>query len=1038
MTLIDAGVKKSRTTLSILVLVLVTGLTAYINIPKEAEPDINVPIMYVSMTHEGISPEDADRLLIKPMEKELKTIEGVKEVRSNASLGYANVLLEFEAGFDSDKAVDNVREKVDTAKIDLPIGTEEPVVHEVNLSLFPVIIVSLGGDVPERTLLTLGRKLRDRIETIPTVLEANIAGDRDEMVEIIIDPMRVESYSLDARKIIEQVQRSNQLVAAGSLDTGTGRFSIKVPGLFENMQDILSMPLKVNGDVVVRIRDVAVLNRTFKDRQTFARVNGKPSISIEVTKRSGENIIETIQSVRSAVENTKISWPEGVKVTYSQDKSRQIQTMLQDLQNNVTSAVLLVMIVVVGALGVRSGLMVGVAIPASFLSGILVLAMLGFTVNIVVLFALILSVGMLVDGAIVVVELADRKMCEGTDKKNAYIISAKRMAWPITASTATTLAAFCPLLFWPGLVGEFMKFLPITLMATLAASLLMALLFIPTLGTIFGRPGKVGFVLSESSDPFLYKGLTGRYVTFLNFSLQHYGKVLVLSIGLLAGVWASYLTFGKGIEFFPKVEPDQAILQIFARGNLSVKEMDEIVSEIEENILQLQTEKEEIASVSLVSGIQHRRDDTPEDIIGIIRLEFTDWGKRRPADIILNEIIERTRLLAGIHVETRKQEAGPPIGKPIQLLLTSNNTSELTTAVAKIRTQLERMNGIKDIEDSRPVDGLEWEITVDRAQAAKFSADIASIGAAIKLVTKGLKFDEFRPNNADKEIDIVARYPANWRSINQLDQIRIQTNSGLIPISNFVSREPKKRTSELRRVNGTRAMVIKADIVPGYLADDKVVELKKWLANNEFGSSVRINFKGEDVEQKKAETFLSSAFGIALFIMAIILVTQFNSFYSTFLILTSVIMSTIGVMLGLLAISQPFSIVMSGIGIISLAGVVVNNNIVLIDTFDRIVKEVVDTKKAILLTGAQRLRPVLLTAITTILGVMPMVMQINIDFIGREISHGAPSTQWWVQISTAIAFGLAFATILTLIVTPCALMARPQLLSIFRLLDLRK
>lgn len=1024
MTPIDAAIARTRTTLSVLALVLITGFSAYLNIPKEAEPDVNIPVIYVSMTHEGISPEDAERLLVRPMEKELKSIEGVKEMRSTATQGSANVLLEFEAGFNSDRALDDVREKVDIAKSELPLDTDEPKVNEVNFSLFPVLVVSLGGKVPERALLRIGRDLRDRIEALPSILEVNIAGNRDELVEILIDPMRVESYALDARQIVENVKRSNQLVAAGTLDTGSGRFAIKVPGLFESIDDIMNMPLKVSGDAVVRIRDIASLRRSFKDRRTYARVNGEPAVSLEISKRTGENIIDTIQQVRNVVEAERENWPEAVSVSYAQDKSKQIRDMLRDLQNNVTSAVLLVMIVIVGALGLRSGLMVGVAIPGSFLAGILVLATLGFTVNIVVLFALILSVGMLVDGAIVVVELADRKMREGLDRAEAYAVAAKRMAWPIIASTATTLAAFMPLLFWPGIVGEFMKFLPITLIATLSASLFMALIFVPTLGAKLGKPGIADTIQPEDSDPFDYTGATGAYVRFLNGALNHPAKVLTAALIVLVAAWGLYLNFGKGIEFFPEVEPDQAVLQIHARGNLSVQEMDDLVSEVETEILKLQRERGELKTVSVVSGAQERRDDTPEDVIGTVRLEFADWQSRRPADQILEDILKRTHAFAGIEVETRKQEAGPPIGKPIQILLTSRRSEALPPVTAAIRSKLEEMSGLKDIEDSRPIPGIEWQISVDRAQASKFSADIAGIGSAIQLVTKGLKFDEFRPDDSDDEIDIVARYPLPWRSIDQLDQIRIQTSKGLVPISNFVQRTAQPKTGELRRVDGIRSVTVKADIKPGVLADSKVREIRNWVEEQKFTPAVNITFQGEDEEQKKAQAFLSSAFAIALFMMAIILVTQFNSFYSTFLILTAVVMSTVGVMLGLLAIGQPFSIVMSGIGVIALAGIVVNNNIVLIDTFDRLRKTVSDTRTAILLTGAQRLRPVLLTATTTILGVLPMVLQANIDFIDRSVSLGAPSTQWWVQISTAIAFGLAFATILTLVVTPSALMLR--------------
>ena len=483
MTLIDAAVSRSRTTLLALVLVLAAGFAAYVQIPKEADPDISIPIVYVNLNHEGIGPEDAERLLARPMEIELRSIEGLEQISAAAYQGGAYLLLEFDAGFDPDQALDDVREQVDKAKPELPEDTDEPSVVEINLSEFPVIVVTLGGALPERALLRIARSLEDRLESIPSVLDAKIGGDRKEVVEIVIDPMLMESYEIDAGAVLRTVARSNTLVAAGQLDTGRGRFAVKVPGLFESLPDVLDMPIKVSGDSAITVRDIASVRRTFKDRVTTARVNGKPALSLEVSKRTGENIIDTTNAVRRAVEAERAHWPPGVEVRFSQDRSGDIRTMLKDLENNVTSAILLVMIIVVGALGLRSGFLVGIAIPGSFLTGVLVLSTLGLTVNIVVLFSLILAVGMLVDGAIVVTEYADRKMREGELPRHAYVLAARRMSWPIIASTATTLAAFAPLLFWPGIVGEFMKFLPITLLATLSASLLMALVFVPVLGT---------------------------------------------------------------------------------------------------------------------------------------------------------------------------------------------------------------------------------------------------------------------------------------------------------------------------------------------------------------------------------------------------------------------------------------------------------------------------------------------------------------------------------------------------------------------------
>ncbi len=1034
--IIDAAVSHSRTVVLSLILILLAGSFAYVSIPKEAAPDVNIPTLYVSVHHEGIAPEDAERLLVKPLEKQLRTIEGVKEINSTAYLGGANVVLEFDAGFDADQALIDVREKVDLAKPELPEDADEPRVHEINISLFPVLTVSLSGTAPERSLLRIARDLQDRIESISSVLEAKIVGDRDELLEVIIDPLALESYNLNATDILEMVAKSNRVIAAGSLDTGQGRFAVKVPGLFETMEDIINLPVKVSGDAVVRFKDIASLRRTFKDSDGYARLNGMPALSLEVSKRTGENIIETIERVRAVVEEARGGWPDTVTVAYSQDKSTDIRNNLLDLQNNVLSAVLLVMVVVVAALGIRSACFVGIAIPGSFLTGILVLAIAGLTVNMVVLFALILAVGMLVDGAIVVTEYADRKMSEGLPRRAAYALAGKRMAWPIIAATATTLAAFLPLMFWPGMVGEFMKFLPLTLIATLSASLVMALIFVPTLGAVFGKPGGTAdpetmkaLAADDSSHLEQVRGLTGRYLKLLGQALNHPAKVLLAAVLILVGVMSAYVQFGRGVEFFPDVEPHNAVLQLHARGNLSVDERDQLVRQVEKVVLAMQREYGEFHAVtaqSMASSGQ-RGNDEAEDIIGKITLEFTDWFSRRPADEILAEIRARSEIFAGVLVEARKEEAGPPVGKPVHIEVSSTTPALIEPAVRRIAAALEEIGGFVDLEDGAQIPGIEWELAVDRAQAAKFGADISLIGSYVRMITNGMKLGEYRPDDSAEEIDIVVRLPEQYRNIEQLDRIRMQTSSGLVPIANFVTREAKQKVGLLKRNDGRRAMAVKADVAPGLLVDDKIREVRAWLAGQDFDRRLTIAFKGEDEEQKAAQAFLAKAFGVALFLMAIILVTQFNSFYSAFLILTAVIMSTVGVMIGLLATGQPFGIIMSGIGVIALAGIVVNNNIVLIDTFDRLRETTDSVREAILRTGAQRLRPVLLTTVTTILGLMPMVLATNIDFFSRTVQVGAPSTQWWRQLSTAIVFGLTFATLLTLVVTPSALMLRENI-----------
>jgi len=1022
--LIDAALGRSRTVLLALALILISGTIAYITIPKESDPDVNIPIVYVSMNHEGISPEDAERLLVRPMEKELRSIEGVKEMRSTASEGHASVLLEFEAGFDADTALQDVREGMDIAKSDLPDDTDEPVVNEVNVGLFPVLVVVLSGDVPERTLLKLARNLRDELEGLPGVLEAEIAGDRDEVLEIVVDPLRLESYNVSYGQLLETVSRNNQLIAAGALDTGHGKFSIKVPGLFKTLDDILSLPVKVEDDAVVTVADITTLRRTFKDARGYARFDGRAAIALEIKKRLGENVIDTIEDVRRITEAEANEWPDAVKISFIQDKSVQIRNMLTDLQNNVLAAVILVMIMVIAALGIRSAGLVGLAIPGSFLTGILVISTLGLTMNIVVLFSLILAVGMLVDGAIVVVEFADRRMAEGINRREAYAQAAKRMAWPITASTATTLAAFMPLLFWPGVVGEFMKFLPITLIATLTASLVMALIFVPTVGSYVGRAGSTSpevlaaLAAGEHGDLNAISGATGRYVRMLTAVVRHPFKVLVAAVALLIGVQTYYAVNGNGVEFFPDVEPEFGQILVHARGNLSVDEMDRLVREVEHEVLQVPGIKTIYTRVGAQNG---GGQDRAEDVVGVIQIEFKDWTLRRPAAEIFADIRTRTRHLAGILVETAEPDAGPPTGKPVQLHFSSRYPEALEPVLEQVLEKVRTIEGLVELEDTRSAPGIEWQISVDREQASRFGADIAQVGNVVKLVTNGLKIDDYRPDDADEEVDIRVRYPTDERTLNQLDTLRVSTEQGLIPISNFVEREPREKVGTVNRTDSRRVLAIKAEVAEGVLPDNMVSEIRAWLDTQEFDPRVEIEFKGEDEEQKKAEAFLLKAFGIALFMMAIILVTQFNSFYHAFLILSAVVMSTIGVMIGLMITGQAFGIVMTGVGVITLAGVVVNNNIVLIDTYDRLRESGMLAVEAVIRTGAQRLRPVILTAVTTVLGLMPMVLGLNINLFTRDITVGGPSTQWWVQLATAVASGLTFATVLTLIVTPSLL-----------------
>ena len=1102
--------------MGVLFFILISGASTYISMPKESSPDVSIPIVYISLHQNGISPEDSERLLVKPIEDEVKTVEGVKEVRSTAYSGGGNVLLEFDAGFDSDQAMVDIREKVDRAKGDLPNEADEPTVNEVNISTFPIISISLSGEVPNRTLQDLAETLQDDIETIPSVLEAKIGGKRNEQVDILINPTAVESYGINLESLIDIVRQNNKMVSAGGQDTGDGSFDIKVPGLYETIEDVLNTPVKTDGDSVITFRDIAQVKRTFEDRQSFANVNGSNSVTIDVSKRIGENIINTIKEVKKVTNKTSEDFPENVDISFGSDQSKGIKTMLNSLQNNVIAAIILVLIIILGALGIRSGLLVGVSIPGSFLSGLLALSIMGFTINIVVLFALILSVGLLVDGAIVVVEYADRKIKEGLSVKAAFANASKKMSLPIISSTATTLAAFLPLIFWPGIAGEFMKYLPITLICVLISSLFMALLFVPVLGSILNTVSRIilqliiplllsliffniltfifgmlelssyNFILtilkyllslslfififikiiprvykitesvnstdknislnakilsSESNEPILnVTGFVGLYAKILNFLLNHPSKVIISAIIILIAVNYTYTKVGEGVEFFPDVEPDLAKIVVYARGNLSVEEKKDYVSRVENIILKIQSKNQEFKNIYSLSGNVSEQSEASEDFIGSISLEYNDWDKRRKSKVILAEILNKAKTINGIKVESREQQGGPGEGKPINIKLTSDSKKLLISEGIKLKKFIDNYPKLMNIEDNLPAPGIEWEINVDRKQASKFGANITSIGNVIKLATNGLKLGEYRPDDSNESIPLFLRYPNEGRTLDRIDNLRVSTSSGLVPISNFVDIEPNNRTGNIIRVNSKNAINIQADVEPGVYPDGKVKELEyvlgisdnapSWrgrtldLPRYELDNKVKVELIGENEDQKQAQQFLTKAFGVALFLMLMILLLQFNSFYSSLLILFAVLMSTAGVFIGLMVTAQPFGIVMSGVGVIALAGIVVNNNIILIDTFDFLKTKNSNIRESIIKTGAQRLRPVLLTTTTTVLGLLPMVTMTNVDFITREITRGSPDTQWWVQLSTAIVFGLIFATLLTLIVTPSALMLR--------------
>ena len=1028
--LIDAAVTRTRTTLLLMVMVLIAGLIGFNSISIEAEPTIEVPFFGVTIFHEGISPEDSERLLVMPMEKELRSVEGVTELTAYASEGSANLVVEFDASFDLDEALVDVREAVDRAKPELPSTAEEPVVLEQTASDFPILQINfVAEDVPERTLYNIALNIRNEIEALPEVLEAQMQGHREEVLEVVVDPAALEAYQLSAEELINTIVRNNRLIPAGAIDTGEGRFSVKVPSVIETARDVYELPIRANGDAVVTLEDVAEVRRTFKDRATYARANGQRALSLNVIKRANANIIETVDQAKAIVERHRPNLPAKIEVSYTQEQAPFAERQVAELQGNILTALALVMILVVAAMGFRSGVIVGMGIPVSFLFSLIVLAYLGFTFNFMVMFGMLLGLGMLIDGAIVVTEYADRKMTEGLPRQDAYAIAAKRMFWPVVASVATTLAAFLPLMFWPGVPGKFMRYLPVTVFCVLSGSLLYALVFGPALGAVFGKAGARNqhavdtLKELEEGDPTLLDGATGAYARVLRWCSLHAGVTFLVTLSVLIGSFMLYGQTGRGIIFFSDTQAMYGRLTVRALGNLSVDDINHLVREVEQEVLDI----EGVNSMNTMTLMPGEASRFGMDRIGLIFIELhEEFDRKMLGNDVFELIRERTRDFPGISVELARMEQGPPVGKPIQLEFSSHDKTLLEPTVKRVRDFMNTLDDVRDIDDTRSLPGIEWKLSVDRVQAALYGADVTLVGIAVQLVTGGVKVGEYRPDRGDDAVDIRVRYPEESRGIGALDDLLIMTREGSIPISNFVTREAVPNVDTIQRIDGVPVEFIRADVAPGVLADTKVCEIQAWLDTQGFDERVDISFRGANEEQADSIAFVTGAFGLSLLLMFVLLVTQFNSFYQSILILFAVVMSTAGVLLGLVILGSPFSAIMTGTGVVALAGIVVNNNIVLIDTYNKIKQAhpELDYVSVIVRTGAQRLRPVVLTTVTTIFGLLPLASNFSIDLVNRNIIYGGQLSTFWVPLSQAIVSGLAFASILTLVATP-AMLALP-------------
>ena len=1039
--MIDFLVDRKRTAIALLIVLIFAGIFGRINIPIENEPEIVVPVVYVGVGLTGISPQDSERLLLKPIEEEIRAIEGIDKLQGFAFENYAAAVIQFEAAETMKKSLDKVRDAINDAKVKFPDDAQEPVVSEVSFEDQPTVIVSIDSPTAsERYLLNLAQEIKKEIELIPSIFEAELLGARKEQLEATLNRSQMENYNISFAEIITSVSNNNQVVTAGEIQTGQGQFAVNVPGLFETARDVYELPIRSTNNSTVNLADISTIKRNFKDRESYTKVNGEPGISLLIKKGRGRNVIDTINEVDEVVQSFKSKVPSDVNFTYVMDSREIMEDNVNSLQGNILLATIFVIIVTMLALGIRSSLIVGSGIPVSILIALFVLYVLGYDYNFMVIFGILVALGMLIDGSLVVVELADRKMLEGFDRQKAYIYSAKRMFWPIVASAATTLAVFIPLFFWPGISGQFMRMLPVTIFVVLFIALIFSLMFVPVIGSVLGKPSNASansFKKLGSDQNFNLKdisGYIGIYVSILDKLLKRPILTLLFVFVILFTIISSFFSFGKGMIYFSTGDPYFGQIKIYARGNLSIDEINKLTSDVEIIVNEHTGIKNYFLQTGQFSNVVAGGGGSSEDLIATAYFEFVDRNQRKNGHEIISELRDQFDNIKGIKIEVSEQSGGPPIGKDVEIRITGPSSSIILKVTKDVRNYIdENVIGLVSVEDTLPVPLVDWELIIDKPKAAQFGADIFTIGKAVSLVTNGIMIGKYRPDDVDDELEIFVRYADKERSIDQLDNIMIETRSGQIPISNFVEKKPKKNVSYIRRYDTRNAMYVKANVAEGVIAADKVSEIQKWADEQDYPSYIDIAFGGENEEQTESMKFVTQAFIISILIMAALLVTQFNSFYQSFIILTAVIMSTAGVFFGLLVFNQPFSAIMHGVGVVSLAGIVVNNNIILIDAYNFVREKDNDNLfNSILKACAQRLRPIFLTTITTMLGLIPLAMNYSIDPILRTIEYDSNVSGFWTPLAQCIVYGLSFSAFLTLIVTPCLLILPSHIRSYFK------
>lgn len=1013
MLISNAAIDRRSTVFALMLIILIVGIYSYIVLPRESSPDITIPYVLVVTPYEGVSSGDIESLITHPIERKLKGLKNVEEIRSVSAEGSSMITVEFTPDVDIDNALQWVRDKVDQAKGDLPTDLEnDPSILEINMSEFPILMVAISGPVDETLLKAVGEELEDQIEQISGVLDVVITGGREREIRVEFDPDRLFAYRISLSEVIRAIKQENVNIPGGSIDIGQGKYLLRIPGEFTDPAEIDNLVLTERDGQVIYFKDVARIVDSYEDRTSRARIGGNQSVSLAIKKRTGANIIEVADRVFALLQVADTQTPPGIELSVTLNQSKDIRRMVTELENNIITGLILVVTVLFLFLGFRNSIFAALAIPFSMLLSFSVLQLLGITLNMVVLFSLILALGMLVDNAIVIVENIYRHMQEGHSGIKAAKIAAAEVGWPIISSTLTTLCAFFPMTFWPGIMGEFMKYLPITLIVTLTASLFVALVINPTL---------CGHFMSISKNDDLTEREPAKiiqlYSKTLVYALQHRLLVVFGSFLLLVGIVGAYAFLGHGVELFPEIEPNRAIVAIKAPEGTNLDASNALALKVEEFALQEQDIRYVVTEVG-VSGSDQGGGQSVQSNLTNMTLDFLERDDRAEDS---RHVLDRLRNLvtpfSGAEFKVEKQEEGPPTGPPVSVEISGEEISILDRLVGEARQLIKDVPGLVDLKDDFSKSKPEIRVDVDREKASLLQLSTAAISEMVKAAISGTKLGVYR--EGEDEYDIVARMPQERRtSIADIENLLIPALDGSpVPLSTVADIHLSAGFGAIRHIDQKRVVTISADTF-GRNSNEVLLEVQQRLEKLDLPSGYQVDYSGEQEEQQKASIFLSKAFVAAILLIMLVLITQFNSVLQTLIVMTSIVLSLTGVFLGLMITVTPFGIIMTGIGVISLAGVVVNNAIVLIDYINQLIKEGMELNAALVRAGTVRFRPVLLTAVTTILGLLPMAIGVSFDFKSFTWEIGGESADWWGPMAVAVIFGLAFATLLTLVVVP--------------------